>query len=844
MASPTPEELNKQFEKLQRLATTLGKNLNNFNLRPVAEDATLIGELIEKWGDELDDSLSSVKDLASGFQSVVQEISKGNIGLNSTKKTFNSLTSIAQQLSYDQAGINKLSEKELQTLLKKSQQSKQDAKTNNDILEQRKASLIAENTSDAISLEQKKKNRVEIAQINGVMIDNQSIINEESQSYKDLNTAIRSRLELEEKIGKTMGITGAAVDGVENALDKIGLGGLGRALGLDTVKDKMKEISEETAKGENYTGGFADKMKVLKGGVQEAGKQFVKSLKDPAAITGLLIKEMVDALVKGDAATGELAKDFNMTYAAASNLRNELNDIANLSMDVNITTKGLQESMVAVGKTLGSNAKLNDADLITFTKLREQAGYTNEELASIQTLSLANGKSLEDNTAEILGSAEAYASQNKLIVNEKEVLKEVGKASASLKLSLGGSTAALAESVVKAKQFGLNLEQASRISSGLLNFEESISSEIEAELLTGKELNLEQARLLALNGKTAEAAAEVAKQVGSSAQFGKMNVIQQEAIAKSVGMSRDELAQSLIDKEALNKLSGVEGKDAKEKFDNLVKQVGMEEAKKRLGDEQLANQFAQQSVQERFNKTVEKLREVFVSLAQPILELLDPIMEVVNAIMPLVNIILYPLTNGIKAIGKFINTFIKEPIEGVKQAFSGVLDLLNGDFEKGFSKIGKGLLKGLLTPITSIISGFDSLINGVINLINKIPGVKIGAVDLTSEWKSITSINDGIIDPKGGLVVSGEKGTYKLNENDSIIAGTDLNKPKKSSSLSSTSISQNDKNISTQTQPQLDLSPLMERINVLIDAVKAGGNVYLDGTKVGTAMAVGTYKIQ
>jgi hypothetical protein len=157
MANPTPEELNKQFEKLQRLATTLGKNISSFNLRPVAEDAALIGELIEKWGNELDDSLTSVNDLASGFQSVVQEISKGNIGLASTKKTFNSLTSIAQQLSYDQSGINKLSEKELQTLLKKSQQAKQDAATNNTVLAQRKAALIAENTSNAISLEQKKK---------------------------------------------------------------------------------------------------------------------------------------------------------------------------------------------------------------------------------------------------------------------------------------------------------------------------------------------------------------------------------------------------------------------------------------------------------------------------------------------------------------------------------------------------------------------------------------------------------------------------------------------------------------------------------------------------------------
>jgi hypothetical protein len=30
----------------------------------------------------------------------------------------------------------------------------------------------------------------------------------------------------------------------------------------------------------------------------------------------------------------------------------------------------------------------------------------------------------------------------------------------------------------------------------------------------------------------------------------------------------------------------------------------------------------------------------------------------------------------------------------------------------------------------------------------------------------------------------------------------------------------------------------------LISAVKAGGNIYIDGTKIGTAMAVGTYKTQ
>ena len=898
MANLTPEDLNKQFEKLQRLATTLGKNISSFNLGPVANDAALVGELIEKWGKELDDSLASVNDLASGFQSVVQEISRGNVGLASTKKTFNSLTSIAQQLAYDQAGINKLSEKELQNLLKKSQQTKQDAATNNEILGKRKTDLIAENTNNAISLEQKKKNRAEIAQINGAMVDNKSIIDEESQAYSDLNTSIRARLDTEKQIGKTMGIAGAAVDGVATALDKMGLGGLGKALGLDAVKTKMKEVAETTAKGANYTGGFADKMTVLKAGAKEAGEQLKASLQDPAVVATFLIKQFIDALKSVDSLAGDTAKQFNISYKEASQLNNQLTNTAALSLDAAVNTKGLNESMMAVGKTLGSNAKLNDADLITFTKLREQAGYTNEELASIQTLSLANGKSLEDNTAEILGGAQAYASQNKLIINEKEVLKEVGKASASLKLSLGGSTSALAESVVKSKQFGLNLEQASKISSGLLNFEESISSELEAELLTGKDLNLEQARLLALNGDIAGAAAEVAKQVGSSAQFGKMNVIQQEAIAKAVGMERNELAQSLIDKEALVKLSGKEGETAKEAFDNLVKSTSLEEAKKRLGNDQLANQFQQQSAQEKLTNMTAKMQEIFIAIAEPVMAIVTPLIDLATKILPLINALLLPVTFALQKIGEgFQNAFeiskaILDPTKSLKDTFKelGVLgSILGGVFtiialpiesiSKGFTNI-QTMINAVIDPTKTLLDTFKDMgpvasfiatalgAAGIAITAVLLPGLirsaaaalialgpliatamatmstaiagtlGVGAIPIIAgiaavagTIAAVTSLSDGIVDSKGGLVVSGEKGTYKLDENDSIVAGTDLNKSKKSTSMPS-------------PPPSIDFSPLMERINVLIDAVKAGGDVYLDATKVGTAMNVGTYKVQ
>jgi hypothetical protein len=339
-----------------------------------------------------------------------------------------------------------------------------------------------------------------------------------------------------------------------------------------------------------------------------------------------------------------------------------------------------------------------------------------------------------------------------------------------------------------------------------------------------------------------------------------MNVIQQEAIAKSVGMSRDELAQSLIDKEALNKLSGVEGKDAKEKFDNLVKQVGMEEAKKQLGNDQLANQFKQQSAQEKMNNMVTKMQEIFIAIAEPVMAIVNPFITLATKILPLVNTALLPITYTMQIIGEgfsniqnIINAML-DPTKSLADTFKEmgpVASFIAAALGAAGIAVATVLLPGLISSAGAAIMALGPMIATAMAAMSAAIAstLGIGAVPIIAgiaavagTIAAVTSISDGVIDPKGGLVVSGEKGTFKLDENDSIVAGTDLNKSNKSNT-SSSSTSQNDKNPPT-SAPQIDLSPLMERINVLIDAVKAGGDVYLDATKVGTAMNVGTYKVQ
>ena len=442
---------------------------------------------------------------------------------------------------------------------------------------------------------------------------------------------------------------------------------------------------------------------------------------------------MISALKSVDTGAGDMAKGMNMTYSEALGVRRELGGIAAASSDVALNTRGLQETYMAIGNTLGSNAMINEGDLKTFTKLREQAGLTNEELMGIQKLSLVNGKTLKENTKEILGAAAAYNVKNKLALNEKTILKDVNSASASLKLSLGGSAEQVAIAAAKAREFGVNLQQAEAMSQSLLNFQSSIENELSAELITGKDLNFERARGLALNGKTAEAAAEIAKQVGSSADFGKMNVIQQEELAKAAGMTRDELAQSLIDREALNKLS-VEGATSAQDAYNKLKEQGLSEIEiqKRLGDTKLASMYEQQSVQERFNQIILKLQEIFVNLATPVMAIVSPFMDLM----------------GYLASSKTLLTGFVGILAGIKAYEAAILAI----------KVAQAVASSVINPVAAGIG--------------LVVAAGVGAM-IYSSMKKPESIQDGEIDLKKGPILSGGFGSVKLDPRDKAMYGAD-----------------------------------------------------------------------
>ena len=101
----------------------------------------------------------------------------------------------------------------------------------------------------------------------------------------------------------------------------------------------------------------------------------------------------------------------------------------------------------------------------------------------------------------------------------------------------------MAKAAVEAAKVGSSLDEVVKMADALLNFESSITAEFEAQVLTGKALNLQRAREAALQGDMSTMIAEVQNQVGGLGNLQAMNVIQKDSIAAALGISVAELTK-------------------------------------------------------------------------------------------------------------------------------------------------------------------------------------------------------------------------------------------------------------------------------------------------------------
>jgi len=388
-------------------------------------------------------------------------------------------------------------------------------------------------------------------------------------------------------------------------------------------------------------------------GIKALGKNLMKSL-GPLA----LLKELVDAMVASDKAASDMAKNMGITYEEALALKQQMTGIAMASGETFVLSKGILETFNSINEALGTRSMASEDVLVGFTKLREMAGFTNEELQGMQKLILGTSNSVDDVTGQFLAQARITATTNGVLLNEQKLLKDIGNISAATTLSFGKNPALIAEAVSMAKSLGMELKQVEGIADSLLNFEDSIRNELEAELLLNQDINLERARQAALNNDLATVAKEISEQFGTSEEFSELNRIQQEALAKSVGMTRDDLAETLLLQDQLKGLSEEDAKAARAKFETLKAQFGIEEAQRILQEEGVEGLENQVGIADRFNAQMEKLKEIFVVVGEallPIFDILVSVFDIIGPIMKALNPMIQILLMGVAAVQDLVN---------------------------------------------------------------------------------------------------------------------------------------------------------------------------------------------
>jgi len=504
--------------------------------------------------------------------------------------------------------------------------------------------------------------------------------------------------------GAAVGILGALgiaglVAGIKAGLDKISapfkaLGGL--------VKSSL---TAPLAQASNLvSGGIGGGMGIGGGGISGTGATsllggFQDIISKIPIIGGLLgglvgiLKGVVDLVLGVDQGLTNFARNVGISKDRAKGVKEEFRAIAKTSDNIVVNETRLMESQAELTKALGVRSQFTGDILQNNIKLKEIAGLELETRKALAQTSITTGRNAEKLTKSILAQSKAFEFETGVAFEFRDVLNQASKQAGVLGLTFTKYPEKLTKSLMVTKAMGFEMKQLDGLANSFLDFEGSISKEMEAQVLTGKELNLNRAREAALNNDLVTLAKEINTQVGSTDEYLRMNRIQQEAIAESVGMTRDGLADVLKQQDYYRKLGATNLKQAQEEL-RILKQRGLTQAEisKKIGEDAY-NYITQTSTAERLTETMNRIKTIFVEFIEKsgILDFITNPQKIQGFVTGLIN----RLAGAVQLIGDII---------------ASVLDLIGN--VAGFFGGNANKFKGLASSVRAGTAGFAGGLRG------------------------------------------------------------------------------------------------------------------------------------
>jgi hypothetical protein len=288
-----------------------------------------------------------------------------------------------------------------------------------------------------------------------------------------------------------------------------------------------------------------------------------------------------------------------------------------------------------------------------------------------------------------------------------------------------GSVEEMGAAAVQAAKMGTSITQMTGMADKLLNFETSLTDELNAGAILGKNFNLSVARSAAAAGDLGGMYEAVVDAVGQQKDITKMTKFEQDAIVQATGMQISELANAL---------------HIKEKFSNASKDelaAGMELLKNGknihdINEDDLKTLVKKQKSQKEMQGQIHALGDMITGFGGIIMD----------AFLPIGQALITILTPIFAAMGAFIKGFvtpIANAFKRISTTISGVMEKFGG-MEKTGKVLGKifefigTLLGGVIAVVVEYLLGtFEAIVDVVSGIVSVVKGLFTGDMQMVGD---------------------------------------------------------------------------------------------------------------
>lgn len=531
----------------------------------------------------------------------------------------------------------------------------------------------------------------------------------------------KSLFKLDEKraniLKKVEDITNSATEKLNNGLDELKgkiekIPIVGKTFSKLIPFDKLKTGVDDL--GKKFMGGFKESftksmmggknvatsvLSGMRGGIASMGaavRALGPMLSGPQAIIAAIVAVLALGVLRVyqlSEASKKFKQETGLTNSQVKFLGRQISVVTANTKFLGATMEDVSSAAATLSNEFHNLREPSTAVVENMVVLNKNFGIALDDAAKLNHIFMNMGNLSQEQAQAMVSVATNMANAGKVAPNK--VIKDLAANSEAAYKYFGGSYQELIKAGVAAAQLGTSIGNLTKTADALLDFETSITDELQASAVLGRRFDLTQARSAAaaddLLGMNKAIVAELNKQ-GDITQLSKWDKM---ALAKATKMELSELVNM---QKVYNKFGHLQEEQLG--FAMEKAKLGMDVTK--MSEEELKLLMEQDKKNQEMQGKFTQMKNAFAGIGDIILDAFLPIGEVVVGV-------LLPV---FKVLGALVRGFFQPMVAGIKNIWDAV-SMLFAPFKDIF---GEGAGDGFLNVLSTIVAIFRGPLMFGINL--------------------------------------------------------------------------------------------------------------------------------